>query len=64
MTRFKGEEIHNEMEEGIRVGPNGQFTTIRTHLPNMYQWGLELASQYCDMRTLTTTLLSSTKAQG
>ena len=26
MTRFKGEEIHNKMENGIKVGPNGQFT--------------------------------------
>ena len=29
---FKGEEIHYQMENGIKVGPNGQFTTIRTHL--------------------------------
>ena len=52
------------MENGIKVGPNGQFTTLWTHLPNMYQWGLEPASQDCDTRTLTTTLLSQTKAQG
>ena len=45
MTRFKGEEIHNKMENGIKVGPNGQFTTLQTHLPNMYQPGLEPASQ-------------------
>ena len=55
---FKGEEIHNKMENGIKVGPDGQFTIIQTHLPNMYQRGLELASQDCDTRTLTTTLLS------
>ena len=64
MTRFKGEEIHNKMENGIKVGPNGQFTIIQTHLPNMYQQGLEPASQDCDTRTLTTMLLSQTKAQG
>ena len=58
MTRFKGEEIHTEMEIGIKVGPNGQFTTLRTHLPNMYQPGLEPASQDSDTRTLTTILLS------
>ena len=64
MTRFKGEEIHNKMENGIKVGPNGQFTTLQTHLPNMYQRGLEPASQDCDTRTLTITLLSQTEAQG
>ena len=57
MTRFKGEEIHNKMENGIKVGPNGQFKIIQTHLPNIYQWGLEPASQDCDTKTLTTTLL-------
>ena len=42
MTRFfKGEEIHNKMENGIKVGPDRQFTIIQTHLPNMYQRGLK-----------------------
>ena len=63
MTRFEGEEVHNK-DNGIKVGPDGQFTIIQTHLPNMYQQGLEPASQDCDTRTLTTTLLSQTKAQG
>ena len=47
------------MENGIKVGPDGQFTIIQTHLPNMYQRGLKPALQDCDTRTLTTTLLSS-----
>ena len=51
------------MDNSIKVGPDGQFTIIQTHLPNMYQWGLELASHDCDTRTLTTMLLSQTKAQ-
>ena len=63
MTRFEGEKAHNK-DKGIKVGPDGQFTIIQTHLPNMYQRGLEPASQDCDTRTLTTTLLSQTKAQG
>ena len=63
MTRFEGEEVHNK-DNGIKVGPDGRFTIIQTHLPNMYQQGLEPASQDCDTRTLTTTLLSQTKAQG
>ena len=37
MTRFEGEEVHNK-DNGIKVGPDGQFTIIQTHLPNMYQW--------------------------
>ena len=57
MTRFEVEEVHNK-DKGIKVGPVGQFTIIQTHLPNMYQWGLEPASQDCDTRTLTTMLLS------
>ena len=52
------------MENGIKVGPNGQFTIIQTHLPNMYQRGFKPASQDYDTRTLTTTLRSQTKAQG
>ena len=32
MTRFKGKEIHFKMENGIKVGPEGQFTIIQTHL--------------------------------
>ena len=40
MTRDEGEEIHNKMENGIKVGPDGQFTIIQTHLTNMYQQGL------------------------
>ena len=32
MTRFKGEEIHNKMENGIKVGPDSHFTIIQTHL--------------------------------
>ena len=39
------------MENGIKVGPNGQITTLLTHLPNMYQRGLKPASQDCDTRT-------------
>ena len=38
------------MENGIKVGPDGQFTIIQTHLPNMYQWGLEPASQDLDIK--------------
>ena len=49
------------MENGIKVGPDGQFTIIQTHLPNMYQRGLKPASQDCDTRILTTMLLSYTK---
>ena len=57
MTIFEGEEVHNK-DNVIKVGPNSQFTIIKTHLPNMYQRGLELASQDSDTRTLTTMLLS------
>ncbi len=55
--KIEGEEVHNK-DNGIKVGPNGRFTIIQTHLPNMYQRGLEPASQDCDTRTLTTTQLS------
>ena len=47
MTRFEGEEVHNK-DNGIKVGPDGQFTIIQTHLPNMHQRGLEPAFQDCD----------------
>ena len=45
MTRFEGEEVHNK-DNGIKVGHDGQFTIIQTHLPNMYQQRLELEHQF------------------